>query len=316
MIQESRITAMFLIFERDGAQWRESYRVRTRGLPGFVLGSTTCTLNADGRIAAIGNAASNGEAGGTAYVLVRTGSAWDLRAELFSGDAPGGQRGFGSINGISADGSIVIVGNFDRWLRFRSDNSWASWSREVMGPTGVGASLGWSTTTWEIPCRLSPDGNEFYDVFNGHVFRRSGAAWRLITTWPKDIRFSDNGTRGMVCADVPGLQSLTARCMQYQRSGDSLNTIGTVDIVVHAGPIDYHDPLVDYFGNTVVFDDGTFVLGSFHPDEHWWLFESDGQRFREIETGLPRNRLLMQSAQDGHMLVVNAPYTTVTYARD
>ena len=161
-------------FERTGTVWTEEQELLRPDAAGDFFGAE---VSIDGDTAVIGasNDDDKGDGSGSAYVFVRSGTAWTLQQKLLAFDGAADDD-FGLSVSISGDTALIGA-------RFDDDNGGNSGSAYVFVRTG---------TTWAEQQKLLPSDGASGDFFGDAVDVSGDTA--IIGGWPNDDLGSRSGS--------------------------------------------------------------------------------------------------------------------------
>lgn len=177
------------VFSRSGTTWTEEATLvpMTGAAPGDWFGISV-SMSEDGSRALIGAYPDN-----SAYVFVRSGSAWSQEASLTPADGAGGDR-FGTDVELSADGSRAIIGADgdstaggsaagSARVFHRTGTTWAAEATLLATGGAAGDHFGQSVAFAGIDGATALVGAIYDDTSGGvdagsaRVFRRTGTSW-------------------------------------------------------------------------------------------------------------------------------------------
>jgi hypothetical protein len=153
------------VFVRSGTSWTEQAKL-TAGDGAAADGfGRSVALSSDGNTALVGAVGDDTTAGfdaGSAYMFVRSGTAWTPQAKLTAGDGAADDL-FGISVSLSSDGNTALVGAFrgdtaagtdagSAYVFMRSGTSWTEQAKLTAGDGAADDNFGWSVS-------LSSDGN-------------------------------------------------------------------------------------------------------------------------------------------------------------
>ena len=164
------------VFVRDGTTWTQQAKLlASDGQAGdrFSVG----TLSGDTAVIGAFYDDDNGVDSGSAYVFVRTGTAWSQQAKLLPSDGAAGDN-FGWNTAI--DGNTALIGAY----KDDNENGIDSGSAYVFVRDG---------TTWTQQAKLLPSDGEMGDLFSGYSFSLSGNT-TIIGSPGDDVKGIDSGS--------------------------------------------------------------------------------------------------------------------------
>jgi len=154
------------VFIRSGTAWTQQAKLLASD--GAAYDAFGCSVSIDGDYAIVGAAAD--DSGGSAYLFIRSGTAWTQQAKLLASDGAA-DDGFGYSVSIDGDGSAYVF--------TRSGTSWTQQTKLLASDGAEGDEFG---------CSVSIDGDyaiigvpydddNVVDSGSAYVFIRSGTAW-------------------------------------------------------------------------------------------------------------------------------------------
>ena len=177
------------VFVRSATGWKAQQElVAPDGAPGDFFGISVTIAGDTAVVGARLHDTGAGADAGSAYVFVRTGTAWTLEQELLASDAAAGDS-FGTSVSLSGDTVVVgapvadAAGGVDAGAAYvfvRSGAAWAEQQKIVPSDSraledfGYSASLSADTVVMGAP---SDDLGVAYNAGSAYVFVRSGGTW-------------------------------------------------------------------------------------------------------------------------------------------
>ncbi len=273
------------VFVRSGSDWTQQAKLIASDGAGLDTFGWSVNLSDDGNTALVGaNHAAIGTHTnqGSAYIFVRSGSAWTEQAKLAASDGSSGDR-FGYSVSLSADGSTALVGasyatigthtnQGSAYIFVRSGSAWTQQAK-------LTASDGQSDDIFSYSVSLSADGSTAligkmaYDIGAeglhrlAYIFVRSGSHWtqqakltapdgQSDDTWGYSVSLSADGSTALIGARK------SASAYIFTRSDSTwtmINTIFRHGVSNFGWKVDMNDDgstilISRYFGSAWVFD--------------------------------------------------------------
>jgi hypothetical protein len=166
------------VFVRSGTTWTQQARLAASdGQPGDFFGYSVA-LSGD---TAVVGAFESGGAQGSAYVFVRSGTAWSQQAELFASDGGPGQL-FGRFVALAGDTALVgapYAGDITQGSAYVFARSGATWTQQAQLTPSDGATGDSFGVAVGISCNSVIVGSSPLATSEGaaYIFASSGAAW-------------------------------------------------------------------------------------------------------------------------------------------
>ena len=175
------------IFVRSGTTWSQQAKLIASDADAFDRFGFSVAISGDTVVAGADRDDDVGTASGSAYIFVRSGTAWSQQAKLIAGDAAASD-GFGISVAISGDTVVAGAQNDDdggsnsgsAYVFARTATSWAQQGKlaasDAATGDGFGNSVAISGDTVVVGAYLDDD-NGVFDSGGGYVFVRSGTVW-------------------------------------------------------------------------------------------------------------------------------------------
>jgi hypothetical protein len=127
------------VFKRSGSEWAQQGPALTAGAQsaGTDFGQSVA-LSGNGEIALVGGP-STGDGVGGVWVFRRSGREWTQQGSVLEGSGEAGQSAFGSSLAISANGTVVLIGEpfasggGAAWVFKRSGSTWTQQHQTLTG---------------------------------------------------------------------------------------------------------------------------------------------------------------------------------------
>ena len=266
------------VFVRTGTTWSQEAKLTASDAAAGDEFGWSVSIDGDTALVGATDDDDSGNASGSAYVFVRTGTTWSQEAKL---TAPDGAENDEFGWAVSVSGDTAIVG-----VRYDDDDGGASGSAHVFARTG---------TTWSQEAKLTAsdaaasdqfgisvsidgdtalvgayaeDNSNGTDAGSAYVFVRTG------TTWSQEAKLtSSDGASVDMLGMAVSVEGDTALVGAYG-DDDGGSYSGAAYVFTRSGTTwTQQEKLTasdaaseDYFGRAVCFDGDTAVIGAFQED--------------------------------------------------